>query len=124
MRGIVAVLAFLALAGAVEAQQRLPDVDNSPGLRCWGIRGGPSAQVYVFAGPDTVTEKLGHISSWVAVTGPGRNGFLPVEAANGTRGWVMEESIERDRWLNMRCVARREANGRITFAYGHVPSSR
>ncbi|AWV20293.1 Hypothetical protein RADP37_04566 (plasmid) [Roseomonas mucosa] len=124
MRFMVAVTACLALAGPAEAQQRLSDVDNSPGLRCWGIRGGPSAQVYVFAGPDTITEKLSHVSSWVAVTGPVRNGFLPTETTNGPRGWVTEESVERDRWLNMNCAARRNECGRISFAHGLAPSSR
>lgn len=75
----------------------------------------------MFAAPDTIAEKIGRVSSWVAVTGPARNAFLPVETPTGARGWVMEESIEHGRWLGMKCVARRDDRGRVSFAYGGQP---
>ncbi|MDT8316168.1 hypothetical protein [Roseomonas mucosa] len=120
MRLLLLAAALLA-ASPAWAQRPIPDVDNSPGLQCWGIRGGPSAQVFVFAEPDTVAQKIGRVSSWTAVTGPARNAFLPVETQTGARGWVMEESVERGRWLGMKCVARRNERGRVYFVYGGQP---
>ncbi|MHB0664485.1 SH3 domain-containing protein [Roseomonas mucosa] len=120
MRPLLLAAALLA-ASPAWAQRPIPDVDNGPGLQCWGIRGGPSAQVFVFAAPDTIAEKIGRVSSWTAVTGPARNAFLPVETQTGTRGWVMEESIERGRWIGMKCVARRDERGHVYFVYGGQP---
>ncbi|MDT8351010.1 hypothetical protein [Roseomonas mucosa] len=125
---VVAGSLFATLPSAAPAQQAIgrpvPDAVNAPGLRCWGIRGGPSAQTFVFREPTTTAPRMGYVSSWVAVTGPARNGFLPVETPTGPRGWVMQENVERDTWINMKCVARRGPNGRIFFIYGGTPPGR
>lgn len=119
------LVAFPAEGAAQQAIGRpVPDAVNAPGLRCWGIRGGPSAQTFVFQEPTTSAQRMGYVSSWVAVTGPVRNGFLPVETPTGPRGWVMQETVERDTWINMKCVARRGPNGRVFFIYGGTPPSR
>lgn len=125
---VAMVIVLTTFSPDVLAQQAIgrpvPDAVNAPGLRCWGIRGGPSAQTFVFQEPATSAPRMGYVSSWVAVTGPARNGFLPVETPNGPRGWVMQEAVERDTWINMKCVARRGPNGRVFFIYGGTPSGR
>lgn len=78
-------------------------------------------QQFVFHEPTTSAQRMGYVSSWVAVTGPARNGFLPVETPTGPRGWVMQETVERDTWINMKCIARRGPNGRVFFVYGGTP---
>ena len=57
MRPLLLAAALLA-ASPAWAQRPIPDVANSPGLQCWGIRGGPSAQVFVFAAPDTIADEV------------------------------------------------------------------
>ncbi len=77
--GLALLMSCACAAAAQEPMGRpAPDKPNSPGLRCWGIRGGPSARAFVFREPSTSSGRLGFLSSWVAVTGPARNGFLPV----------------------------------------------
>ncbi|QDD92657.1 Hypothetical protein HVIM_04566 (plasmid) [Roseomonas mucosa] len=104
MTHVVAAVLLMAFSGDASAQQTIgrpvPDAVNAPGLRCWGIRGGPSAQTFVFQEPTTSAQRMGYVSSWVAVTGPARNGFLPVETPTGPCGWVMQEAVERDTWIN------------------------
>lgn len=125
---VIAAVLLVAFSSDASAQQAIgrpvPDAVNAPGLRCWGIRGGPSAQTFVFQEPTTSAQRMGYVSSWVAVTGPARNGFLPVETPTGPRGWVMQETVERDTWINMKCVARRGPNGRVVFIYGGTPPAR
>lgn len=92
---------------------------NTPGLRCWGIRGGMSSKIVVFARPFAGSPPLGYTVSMVAATGQPRDGYLPVLTSVGVSGWVREAEVERDRWTGQTCVVRREVNGHLTFSYGH-----
>lgn len=92
---------------------------NTPGLRCWGIRGGMASKIVVFARPAAGSSALGYTVSMVAATGQPKNGYLPVLTSVGVSGWVREAEVDRDRWMGQTCVVRREANGYLTFIYGH-----
>lgn len=92
---------------------------NTSGLRCWGIRGGMASKIVVFARPVAGSPAMGYTVSMVAATGQPRDGYLPVLTSVGVSGWVREVEVERDRWTGQTCVVRREANGHLTFSYGH-----
>ena len=91
---------------------------NTPGLRCWGIRGGMASKIVVYSRPVAGAPALGHTVSMVAATGRPMSGYLPVLTSVGVNGWVRLAEVERDRWTGQPCVVRREANGNLTFSYG------
>lgn len=92
---------------------------NTPGLRCWGIRGGMASKIVVYARPVPGAPALGYTVSMVAATGQPLGSFLPVLTSVGVSGWVRLAEVERDQWTGQRCVVRREANDHLTFSYGH-----
>jgi hypothetical protein len=119
------VAACVALDTTPAAGQLVPfnyggSQENSPGLRCWGIRDGMNATAYVFAGPSTWSPRTVRIQSYAAVTGPMQNGFLPVVTNSGQRGWVMEEAVHKDGFpgASTHCVVQYLPSGGLKFIWG------
>ena len=98
-RSVVATAVLLAtgLAAPARAQGPFPtfvspgqDVrSNSPGLQCRQTHGYMPA----YDAPSPGARVLRIVPAAIAVTGPARNGFLPVLLGNGQPAWMKESSF-------------------------------
>ena len=119
MRPFILVLLLAALPVIAVAQTTLPTVvlpgqdvrRNGPGLECRQTPG----HVPAFEFPIPGSRIMAHMPEAVAVTGPARNGFVPVALNRGMTAWVRE----RETWPTSRlkkCFIQRTANGTLRWS--------
>ena len=109
------VLAGIAFAGA--SWSSVPQVfeinlENSPGLYCRTI-----ALAMVYGEASLSSRVLGRTQNFIAVTGKGVNGFLPIVTGSGVRGWVMTNQVYPENGSPGPCRVQLLPNGRLLFGW-------
>lgn len=83
---------------------------NGRGLECRQTAGLLPA----YTAPSAASPRAFSVQGMVAVTGPARDGYIPIVVQDGRRGWLREaHTWANSRALHKACFIRRDKDGRL-----------